>query len=155
MSKNLQYFLLFCLLLVALASCKKDDDEIAKNNEPLIAQGNIAGVTGPTSGIVNEPLTFDLTWQSSNIYTQFDHLQDTAINNNQLIKLYTVTNISDTTAVASVEPVNISYTFTASEPGTYYLKFYKPDNSDKNAIIDTVQILAAVDTTTTTTVIKK
>jgi hypothetical protein len=138
MNKYIQHFIVIITLLFAAAGCKKDDAVKAKPESELV-QGVIAGVNGPTSGTVNQKLTFNIIWQNPDGTSKFDHLQDSTVNNIKTIKVFTLTNVSDSVAV-SKEPSTISYVFKASTPGDYYLKFYKPDNADKTAIIDTIHI---------------
>jgi len=136
MGKSFKYFILVFAILFTAQSCKKDDEVQAKQ-ESKIVQGAILGVNGPTSGLVNQELTFDLVWQNPGQGIRFDHLKDSSSQNTKFIKLYTLTNVPDTLAKADNI---IPYTFRADSAGTYFLKFYRADNSEKMAIIDTIII---------------
>ncbi|QKJ30941.1 hypothetical protein HQ865_14675 [Mucilaginibacter mali] len=138
MRKHLLY-LTFTFIVAAFAtSCKKDDD-IAKATESKVVQGSIMGVNGPTSGLVDQELTFSLVWQNTDGTLKLHHLQDSVANDTTMVKLFTLTNIADTTAAAKNLSI-ASYKFKAAKPGTYYLKFYKADSTGKAAIIDTLNI---------------
>lgn len=140
MKKYIQHFILMITLLIAAESCKKDDAVKKDKAESELVQSVIAGVNGPTSGTVNQALTFNIVWQNLDGTAKFDHLEDSTINNIRQIRVFALTNVSDTTIVAAKELSTTSYVFKATTPGEYYLKFYKPDNSDKTAIIDTIHI---------------
>ncbi|GAB3913424.1 hypothetical protein [Mucilaginibacter boryungensis] len=128
---------IFTMLFIA-AGCKKDDS-VEKKEESKIVQSAIAGVNGPTSGKVNKTLTFSVVWQNADGTLKFDHLKDSTIATTKIIRLFALTNVTDT--LATVKGSNtVSYKFKADSAGTYYLKFYRADNSDKSAIIDTVVI---------------
>jgi hypothetical protein len=120
-------------------ACKKDD-ALQKKGASKLIQSNISGVNGPTNGLVDQELTFSLLWANAGGTAKLDHLQDSSVNNIKVIKLFAITNAIDT-AVVKTQPSNIyTYVFKAPSAGTYYLKFYKTDNSDKTAIIDTLVI---------------
>lgn len=140
MKKHLHCFvLIFCILFIA-ASCKKDDTAVQKYlvNSQLV-QGTIAGVNGPTTGAVNQELTFNIVWQNADSTVRFNNLLDSTVDNTRHIKLFAVTNVADSATYAK-NLKSVFYKFKADTPGTYYLKFYKADNSEKTAIIDTVSI---------------
>jgi hypothetical protein len=127
----------FTILSIA-AGCKKDDS-VSKKNASELVQSTITGVNGPTSGVVNKELIFSILWQNTGDSLKFDHLKDSTIANTKMIRLFALTNVADT--AAAVKQLNtVSYKFKADTAGTYYLKFYRTDNSDKTAIIDTVII---------------
>lgn len=119
-------------------SCKKDD-EVQLNQESKIIRGAIAGVNGPTIGFVHQDITFDLVWENTNLTTKFDHLKDSSAQNTRFIKLFALTNVPDTLTLNKTGTI-IPYKFRADSVGTYYLKFYGKDNSEKAAIVDTVII---------------
>jgi hypothetical protein len=139
MRKFLPHIIAICTLLFTVAGCKKDDD-VKKDAESKLVQTAVAGVNGPTTGAVNQELTFSLVWQNLDGTAKFDHLQDSSSDNTRLIRLYALTNVVDTSIVVNKELNTVSYVFKAPNPGTYYLKFFKQDNADKTAIIDTILI---------------
>jgi hypothetical protein len=138
MKKLLYHFIFITAMLGIAAGCKKDD-EVKKKEKSELIQGSIAGVNGPISGTVNQELTFNLVWQNTDSTTTFSYLRDSSFQNTRIVKLYALTNVPDT--LADNKKLNaITYKFKADSAGTYYLKFYKGDNSDKSVIIDTVEI---------------
>jgi hypothetical protein len=139
MKPSFVYFLLVCTIMLITVSCKKDD-VLQKKGVGKIVQGNILGVNGPISGTVNQELVFNLMWQNTDGTARVEHLIDSSLRNVNVIKLFALTHAIDTAIVPSKIPSTITYTFKASSPGTYFLKFYKADNADKTAIIDTVVI---------------
>ncbi|MES2278750.1 MAG: hypothetical protein V4592_22155 [Bacteroidota bacterium] len=139
MNKYLRYFtLLFAVPCLMVASCKKDDD-VDKSKVSKVEQSTIAGVNGPTSGLVNKELTFSLLWQNTEGTSKFDHLQDSISDHTTIIRLFALTNVADTAATAK-NLNTVDYKFKADSAGTYYLKFYRADNSEKTVIIDTLTI---------------
>jgi hypothetical protein len=132
--------MLIYALLFAAAGCKKDDAVDKPKEINKLEQSMIAGVNGPTTGAVNQELVFSIVWQNADSTARFDHLKDSTIHNTKIIKLYAITNVLDTAVVAAKDMNTVSYKFKAKTAGTYYLKFYKADNSDKTAIIDTLNI---------------
>jgi hypothetical protein len=139
MNKYLRHGTILFALLSITAGCKKDDD-VQKTAESKLVQSTIAGVNGPTTGSVNQELTFSIIWQNTAGTTKFDHLKDSTSDNTKFIKLFALTNVPDTTAVSPSGPNTVTYKFKAVAPGTYYLKFYNSDNLDKTAIVDTLII---------------
>jgi len=140
MKRYLQYIILSFVVLSIAASCKKDDPAmkgIVANNKLL--QHTITGVNGPTSGDVNEELVFAMVWNSADSTRKFDHLQDSAFRNTRVIRLYSSVTGGDTTMLDKGTNT-ILYKFKSATPGTFYLKFYTVDNTDKSAIIDTIHI---------------
>lgn len=141
MKKYLQYFVVLLPVLLMATGCEKDDSTVKKitgNNK--LKQDIISGVNGPTTGLVNEELEFSILWDSSDSTQTFDRLQDSTYHNTKVIKLFIATKNSDTTQVHKKTTDPILYKFKSATAGTYYLKFYKPDNTDQSAIIDTVII---------------
>jgi len=136
MKKQLHCLILILIVIVIASGCKKD--AVPKPVEQSkIVQGEIAGVNAPTGGGINQALKFDVVSQNADTTIRFAHLFDSVVHNNtHIIKLFNRTNVTDTAGRNN----NITYVFKASKPGTYYIKFYKPDNSDKTAIIDTLVI---------------
>lgn len=139
MRKYLHIIFIYALLFAA-AGCKKDDDVDRPKAVSKLQQSMIIGVNGPTSGSVNKEMIFNIVWQNADSTARFDHLKDSTIHNTKIIRLYAITNVPDTAVNTAKDPNTISYKFKATTAGTYYLKFYKADNSDKTAIIDTLNI---------------
>jgi len=127
-------------VLCIAAGCKKDDAVINKVILTKPVQSAIAGVNGPTTGNINEELTFNIVWHVADSTLVFDHLNDSTFQNTRMIKLFVSSQSTDTTSLDK-ETNTIRYKFKATTAGTYYLKFFKPDNLDKSAIIDTIHIL--------------
>lgn len=138
MNKHLLGFLIFFVAAAVLAACRKDDDTALKMQQVRVLQSDIAGVNGPTTGSVGDPLAFRLLWHATDSTLYFDHLKDSANENTRIVRLYATTKVDSLKADSIIKP--ITYTFKPSTPGTYYLKFYKTDNTDKSAIIDTVVV---------------
>lgn len=137
MRKYLQYVSFIIALAAVITACKKDDD-IANIAVSKVVQSNIMGVNGPTSGLVDQELTFSLVWQNDGTL-KYHHLKDSVSNDTTMVRLFALTNIIDTSAAAK----NLStaaYKFKAAKAGTYFLKFYKADSTGTAAIIDTVNI---------------
>lgn len=139
MKKSLFYFLLLFAVLGAAAGCKKDDTAV-KNAIPKLMQDIISGVNGPTKGLVNDELKFNILWDNSDSTLRFHHLQDSVYHNTHIIRLFVATVKSNDTTQVVKQPNNLVYKFKPTVAGTYYLKFYKPENTDQSAIIDTVVI---------------
>lgn len=140
---SMRNYLKYCTFIIALlftaAGCKKDDVQKPKEESELV-QKTIAGVNGPTTGLINQELVFNVVWQNADSTTRFHHLQDSTNHNTKLIRLFALTNVADTTAVAGAGMKTVPYVFKVATPGVYYLKFYKEDNAEKTAIIDTIHI---------------
>lgn len=135
MRKYLLHFTVIIAFAAFVTGCKKDDD-IKKRMVSEVVQSNIAGVNGPTTGLVDQELSFGLVWQNDGTL-KFHHLQDSVSNDTTMIRLYALNNIIDTTA--TVKDLSITtYKFKAAKAGTYYLKFYNADSTGKAAIIDTL-----------------
>lgn len=128
-------------LALAGAGCKKDDAVVANKQvvENKTVQASIAGVNGPTSGTVSQGLIFSVMWQDTAQYSHFKRIDEVTNGNTTSIKIF-ASGDSTATIVNSKNENATSYRFKALTAGTYYLKFYKPDNSEKTAIIDTVTI---------------
>ena len=138
MKGYLKYFILLFATL-AIASCKKDDPAIKATVNNKLRQHTITGVNGPTSGNVNEELTFAMVWNNADSTRKFDHLQDSAFRNTRVIRLFSSTTGGDTTMLDK-DNNTVLYKFKSATPGIFYLKFYTTDNKDKSAIIDTIII---------------
>jgi len=139
MKQYLQYFFFSVIMLSVAASCKKDDADIQTLPNNKIIQSSILGVNGPTSGTVKQELTFNILLHLTDTTQKFDHFTDSTFNHIKIIRLFSSSKGRDSTLVDKASNT-ITYKFNADTAGTYYLKFYKPDNSDKTAIIDTVYI---------------
>jgi len=79
-------------------------------------------------------------WQNADGTAKVDHMVDSSARNVDVIRLFALTHAVDTAIVKTKIPSTITYTFKSATAGTYFLKFYKADNSDKTAIVDTVLI---------------
>lgn len=130
----MRYFTILILLALCCFSCKKD--EVNAKTTDTSVQSVVTGVNGPTSGTVNETLTYSLLWPNSSKQNYFDHLTtSTLLSNTQTIKLYVATDTTKTD-----RPLSAVLKFKATSAGTYYLKFAKPGNDSTYSIIDTVVI---------------
>lgn len=139
MKRYLQYFLLLFTMLGVAVGCKKDDSTV-KNTPAKPIQDIISGVNGPTKGLVNDELKFNILWDNSDSTLRFHHLQDSVNHNIHIIKLYVAPVKPTDTTQAVKQTNNLVYKFKPTVAGTYYLKFYKPENTDQSAIIDTIVI---------------
>ena len=144
MKKSFFCFLLLFVVLGIAAGCKKDDSTV-KHSIPKLLQDIISGVNGPTKGLVNEELKFNILWDNSDSTLCFHHLQDSVFHNTHMIKLFVATIKPNDTTQAVKQLNNLVYKFKPTVAGTYYLKFYKPENTDQSAIIDTVVITKATE----------
>jgi|GEM_PF-6692156 len=140
MNKRLRYLFVALAVTAVFTACKKEDVQAGLSQiNGEVMQANISGVNGPTSGKPGETLTFNLLWHNTQQGLWFDHIGDsTASVDTRIVKIYSVIR-TDSIPTDSV-PRPISYNFKAPTAGTYYLKFYKVENTDKSAIIDTVVI---------------
>lgn len=120
-------------------SCQKDDPAIKKIAGDKLLQHAISGVNGPTSGTIDEELIFSMVWNNADSTRKFDHIQDSVFHNTRVIRLFSSITGGDTTMLDK-DNNTVLYKFKSATPGTFYLKFYTPDNTDKSAIIDTVVI---------------
>lgn len=137
----MKYFTLIVLLALGLSSCKKDEVNVKQDTSSVqtsTLQRMVTGVNGPTSGTVNQELSYTLLWSNPSNQNYFDHINASHIANELHLKLFVNTD--------SIKPSYINkqlsavFKFKADSPGTYYLKFPKPGNDSTYSIVDTVTI---------------
>lgn len=136
----MRYFTLLVLLALCFASCKKDevDAKQTTSNIPSV-ETIVTGVNGPTTGLVNQELSYTLLWPNTSSQSYFHHLSASNLSDStRRIKLFV---ISDTASIAKADRKQTAvFKFKASAAGTYYLKFAKPGNDTTYSIVDTVTI---------------
>ncbi len=140
MRKYIPLFTTALLLVFAVSSCKKDESiAVKKGLDNKVVQTTIAAVNGPTTGAVNQTLNFTIMWRDTAQYANFSRLEQLSKDNITTIKIF-ASGDSTAKALQNNNESAAPFKFKATMAGTYYLKFYKADNSDKTAIIDTVTV---------------
>mgnify|MGYP000846142233 FL=1 len=124
MQNVIQYkYFLFCLLLVIImAGCtKKEDNCISVLPCPVVA------VTGTHTGQVNQPLNLNVSYITGNGCWQSSELKETISGNERFIEVNATYKGCMCTLLAAT--MQVTYTFTTSQPGTYYLNFWETEDS--------------------------
>ena len=93
----------------------------------------VTNVAGPNSGLVNQDIAVTLTFGISNGCGEFDHLEKNVMGNTTSINV--AGKYTGCTCTLVYKEEQTVYNFKATSAGTYYLKFFKENNS---AIMDTI-----------------
>jgi hypothetical protein len=106
----------------SLSSCDKEDiwDYTLENSV-------ITKVEGPTSGVVGQEITLEVTLQGNNGCAVSGQLQETVEGNTHVIKGKVI--YQGEVCTHALVSIAESYTFKASSAGTYELKFLKADKA--------------------------
>lgn len=128
------------LVMLSAASCQKSElkEMVNTDNFTQIKQASIASVNGPTSAVINQELTFTVSWPYTGNCEKFSTFNiDSLSDDTTRITLFTSTNLAEDCAGKEVEHSKV-FKFTPVKSGTYFLKFTGPDNS--RPIIDTITV---------------
>lgn len=137
--KNLTYLL---LLVLFLAACKKGDVKpIAMIPCKDTLQHDIISVNGTTKTLINQEISFNISWKATNGCDQFVAFKQDTTENTINIKAYAAHDSCVVCAIATTSYKPATYKFKATKAGTYYLKFYKTGVAPNNQpITDTLLV---------------
>jgi len=112
-------------VLATITACSMEDDA---DNDYCYSSfyTGINEVTGPETTTVDEPIEIMATFNISNGCGEFNRFVATTNYPKQIVALV---DYSGCTCTEVLQTVTEPYTFTASEPGEYVLKFIKPDET--------------------------
>jgi hypothetical protein len=133
--KKLKLKAVALVLVVAagFASCSKDDTPVVNTKKAMVSI-----VSGPTTGIINQELTLNVTFTVDNSCGVFNKFIETTTDKTKVIEVeakYEGVNCG-TTPAAKTAP----YKFKATAAGTYIFKFKK---SATEFVTQTIVITAA------------
>ncbi|OKS84752.1 hypothetical protein [Mucilaginibacter polytrichastri] len=121
--KNFTYLLLLVLFFTA---CKKGDIKpIATIACIDTLQHDIVSVNGVTKSLINQEISFNVSWRATNNCDKFVNFKQDTSNNTIAIKAYASHDSCTVCAINTNALKAATYKFKAAKAGTYYLKFYK------------------------------
>jgi hypothetical protein len=137
MKKTLSVFA--SLLLLIAVSCQKSELKDVANTDNFITtqQAAIASVNGPTTGNVNQEISFNVSWPHSGNCEKFSSFKADTLSDTTHIRLYTSSNPAEDCTGKEVQHSSV-YKFSAKQPGVYYLKFIGPKSA--KPIVDTLTV---------------
>lgn len=128
-------FLSLLLFIGIISACSLDDNE----NQTCHYQYQMAttAVTGPSTTVINTPITLNVSFYIGNSCGQFDQFVSTVTSPRSIVALVNYDGCScDTESYIVTKP----YTFNATTAGTYVLNFLTED--DDAPITRTITVTA-------------
>lgn len=116
--------LLALMLVIGIASgCTKDkdSDNVVNSTAPVTA------VEAPSSALVNQPISFNLTVAYPDGCTSFNKFNETLTNRIKTVTIET-TRPAELDCTTAIVYENKVYTFTPTEKGSYTFKFKNYDS---------------------------
>ena len=115
-------------MTLMLTSCEKEMPFNGVDPEGLV-HWNVISVDGPTTGLVNQIMTFDVMCPTS---SGCDYVSKFVTDNSNgktlLIKAYGG-SFENSTCTQSADPIRVKYDFKPTEKGNYVLKFINRDET--------------------------
>jgi len=121
-------FLLGCFLI---SSCSLDSENTCKGTTVVYA----SGVEGPKTIRVNEDTKYTVYFQAENSCGKFDTF--IVASQGDTVKVAPQVSYDGCVCTQAAVPLQADYTFKATQPGKYYLKFL---NGTTSFIVDTVTV---------------
>jgi hypothetical protein len=116
---RLQTVAMILFVAVSLTACSKDDDQ----PQAVTKTSLVSAITGPTTGIPNQELSFTVTYAVENNCGTFNKFVETTTENTKKIEVqskYEGTSCGTTPATKTT-----TYKMKPTAEGTYTLKFKK------------------------------
>lgn len=129
---KLKAVVLALVVTAGFTSCN-NDDETTKTKKTVVS-----AVTGPTTGVVNQELTLNVTFAVDNSCGVFSKFIETTTEKTKVIEVETKYEGSNCNASATTKTT--TYKFKTTAAGTYIFKFKK---SATEFITQTIVITAA------------
>jgi hypothetical protein len=129
MKKILTLFIFYISIFPACEKGNKDCDKFPVNPPEGLVQWNVLSVEGPTTSLVNQPMTLEVTYPTSSgcdYVSEFVTSKCSSIN--ILVKAYGNT-IKDAPCTSAAVPKKISFEFTPDAKGQIVFDFINKDNS--------------------------
>ncbi|KAF2518021.1 hypothetical protein [Flavobacterium foetidum] len=123
-SFRLKSVLVVLFLSIAFVSCSNDDDE--KTPVVTTKAAFVTEIKGPTTGKVNDELSYDVTYVVDNACAEFDKISEVTIGDVkglQVIAKYP----SEVCTQQVPDPKKTVYKFKATAKGTFEIKFKKSE----------------------------
>lgn len=124
---------LVLVVVAGFASCSKDDSPAITTKKTVVSI-----VTGPTTGIVNQELTLNVTFAVDNSCGVFNKFIEATTDKTKVIEVEANYEGSNCDATATTKTT--TYKFKATAAGTYIFKFKK---SATEFVTQTIVISAA------------
>jgi hypothetical protein len=115
-------FILLGFFPLLMNGCKKKEDNCITE---LPAQ--VVAVTGTHTGQVNQPINLSVSYMTSNGCWQSSELKETISGNERYIEVTSTYKGCQCSLLAGT--IQANYTFTATQPGTYYLNFWETEDT--------------------------
>jgi len=113
--------LLISTLFLLLVSCNDDDDSTGNDSCISYERALITEVDAPTTGTVNQPVNFEVTFQINDGCGAFDEFIETADGNLKIIEVNA--KYEGCFCTQAIEMITKSYSFTPTSAGVYTIKF--------------------------------
>jgi hypothetical protein len=123
-------FIIIITFILLIQGCEKSNqccDEFP--NPPAgLKHWQVLNVAGPITGLINQPLTLEITYPTSSGCDYVSNFLNVNCDNTILIKAFGTT-LQNTPCTQTAVPKTISYDFTPTKKGKFTFKFINPDNS--------------------------
>jgi hypothetical protein len=123
-------FLIIVALTVLIQSCEKNNQQYDEFPNPPVGLSHwpVSKVTGPKTGLINQPLALEVTYPTSSGCDYVSEFQYINSENTLLVKAFG-TSLQNTPCTEAAIPKKINFNFTPLTKGNYIFKFINPDNS--------------------------
>jgi hypothetical protein len=129
MKKVLILFIFFLSIFSGCEKTDKDCDKFPANSPEGLVQWNVLSVVGPTTSLVNQPLTLEVTYPTSSGCDYVSEFVTSKCSSfNILVKAYGNT-IMDSPCTQAAVPKIINFEFTPDAKGQIEFEFINKDNS--------------------------
>ena len=115
------FFVLFSLMLL-FASCTEKEDDNCESRE----KAWVKVVSAPTTGVVNQNVKFDLTFNVGNGCGSFDKIEEAGTSMDKKLTVYA--KYVGCNCTQDAPTISTSYNFKPSVAGNYSLTFQTGDN---------------------------
>ena len=123
-SFRLKSVLVVLFLSIGFVSCSNDDDN--NTPAPTTKAALVTEIKGPTTGKVNDELSYDVTYVVDNACAEFDKISEVTIGSEkglQIIAKYP----SEVCTQQVPDPKKTVYKFSSKVKGTFEIKFKKSE----------------------------
>jgi hypothetical protein len=126
MKKNIIQLSIVCIIATLMAfTCKKED---TANNKCLsFAKAPVTAVTGPATGSINQDINLTVSFACSNGCGQFGSFEQARTGNT--FEISVTAKYEGCVCTQDIPVRQQTYTFRASQPGTYLLNFVQQNNT--------------------------
>lgn len=119
--KHIKFFILVLIIPIVFSNCNSEEECLTS------IPGHISSTNTPATGVINKTIPIEVVFEGNNSCCEFGFFEDSQQENIVTIKV--IAFYKGCLCFDYLPSIKTTYNFKATNPGTYYLKFYRSENT--------------------------